>query len=117
MEETRNNGLPQDDVWIVCPDKILRSLVPKIQRILKMTVFQEVCIDSTILVSFSFAEDVLSNDVKKYDIFGLQGTENPPFRFFLGTRGITVNFVIRLNSGDPRVLFELFHFDFVAIFN
>ena len=41
----------------------------------------------TILVSFSSAEDVLSNDVKKYDIFGLQGTENPPFRFF-GTRGI-----------------------------
>ena len=40
----------------------------------------------TILVSFSSAEDVLSNDVKKYDIFGLQGTENPPFRFFWDTR-------------------------------
>ena len=39
-----------------------------------------------ILVSFSSAEDVLSNDVKKYDIFGLQGTENPPFRFFRDTR-------------------------------
>ena len=58
--------------WIVCPDKILRSSVPKIQRNVKMTVFQEVCIDSelitqpnlTILVSFSSAEDVLSNDVK-----------------------------------------------------
>ena len=37
-----------------------------------------------ILVSFSSAEDVLSNNVKKYDMFGLQGTENPPFRFFLG---------------------------------
>ena len=43
----------------------------------------------TILVSFFFAEDVLSNDVKKYEIFDLQGTENPPFRFF-GTRGIVV---------------------------
>ena len=39
----------------------------------------------TILVSFSSAEDVLSNDVKKYEIFGLQGTENPPFRFFWDT--------------------------------
>ena len=35
-------------------------------------------------ISFSSAEDVLSNDVNKYEIFGLQGTENPPFRFFLG---------------------------------
>ena len=36
-KETRNNGLPQDDVhvWIVCLDKILRSSVPKIQRNLK----------------------------------------------------------------------------------
>ena len=40
----------------------------------------------TILVSFSSAEDVVSNDVKKYEIFGLQGTENPPFRFFWDTR-------------------------------
>ena len=39
----------------------------------------------TILVSFSSAEDVLSN-VKKCDIFGLQGTENLPFRFFWDTR-------------------------------
>ena len=42
-----------------------------------------------ILASFSSAEDVISNDVKKKKyIFGLQGTENPPFHFF-GTRGIT----------------------------
>ena len=40
----------------------------------------------TILISFSSAEDVLSNDVKKYDIFGLQGTENPLFRFFWDTQ-------------------------------
>ena len=40
----------------------------------------------TILVSFSSAEDVLSNDVKKCEIFGLQGTENLPFRFFWDTR-------------------------------
>ena len=40
-----------------------------------------------ILVSFSSAEDALSNDVKKYTTFKMQGTENPPFRFF-GTPGI-----------------------------
>ena len=40
----------------------------------------------TILVSFSSAENVLSHDVKKSDIFGLQGTENPPLRFFWDTR-------------------------------
>ena len=40
-----------------------------------------------ILVSFSSAEDALSNDVKKYTTFRMQGTENPPFRFF-GTPGI-----------------------------
>ena len=34
-----------------------------------------------ILISFSFAEDALSNDVNKYDIFSSQGTENSPFRF------------------------------------
>ena len=39
-----------------------------------------------ILVSLSSAEDSLSNDVKKYDIFKFssQGTENMPFRFFFG---------------------------------
>ena len=39
-----------------------------------------------ILVSFSSWEDALSNDVKKYEIFGSQGNENPPFRFFGDTR-------------------------------
>ena len=38
-----------------------------------------------IWVSFSSAEDALSNDVKRYYFFCLQGTENPPF---LGTPGI-----------------------------
>ena len=37
-----------------------------------------------ILVSFSSAENVLSNDVKKYITFRMQATENLPFRFFLG---------------------------------
>ena len=37
-----------------------------------------------ILVSFSSDEDALSNDVQKYEIFSLQSTENPPFRFFWG---------------------------------
>ena len=38
---------------------------------------------SMILVSFSSAEDALTNGVKTiYDTFSSQGTENPPFRFF-----------------------------------
>ena len=41
-----------------------------------------------ILVTFSSAENALSNDVKKYNIFCSQGTENPLFRFFLGHPGI-----------------------------
>ena len=40
----------------------------------------------TILVSISSAEDVLYNDVKKYDIFGRQGTENLPFHSLGDTR-------------------------------
>ena len=39
-----------------------------------------------ILVSFSSAEDALSYDVKRYNTFSSQGTENPPFRFFGDTR-------------------------------
>ena len=39
-----------------------------------------------ILVSFSSAEDALSNDVNKHNTFSSQDTENPPFRFFLDTR-------------------------------
>ena len=42
-----------------------------------------------ILVSFSSAEDALSNDVKQFDIFSSQSTENPPFCFF-GTPGIVM---------------------------
>ena len=41
-----------------------------------------------ILVSFSSEEDALSNVVKIYHCFNLQGTENPPFRFFWDTRYI-----------------------------
>ena len=37
-----------------------------------------------ILVSFSSAIDALSNDVRRYDMFSSQDTENPPFRFFGG---------------------------------
>ena len=43
-----------------------------------------------ILVSFSSAEDALSNDVKKYTTFRMQGTENPPFHFF-GTPGMSAD--------------------------
>ena len=39
-----------------------------------------------ILVFFSSAEDALCNDVKTYDTFSSQGTENQPFRFFWDTR-------------------------------
>ena len=39
-----------------------------------------------IFVSFSSAEDALTNDVKKYDTFSSQGTENLPFCFFWDTR-------------------------------
>ena len=39
-----------------------------------------------ILVSFSSDEDALSNDVKKYEMFRSQSTENPPFRFLGDTR-------------------------------
>ena len=38
------------------------------------------------LVSFSSAEDALSNNVNKYNTFSSQGTENPPFRFLWDTR-------------------------------
>ena len=41
-----------------------------------------------ILVPFSSAEDVWSNDVNKYNTFSSQGTDNPPFRFFWDTRYI-----------------------------
>ena len=39
-----------------------------------------------ILVSFSSAEDVWSNDVNRYNTVSSQGPENPPFRFFWDTR-------------------------------
>ena len=62
-----------------------------------MTVFHEIDIkfklltqlNSMILVSFPSAENALFNDVKKYDTFSSQSTENQPFRFW-GTPGITV---------------------------
>ena len=41
-----------------------------------------------ILVSFSSAKDVWSNDVNRYNTFSSQCTENPPFRFFWDTRYI-----------------------------
>ena len=39
-----------------------------------------------ILVSFSSAGVAWFEDVKRYDTFGLQATENPPFRFLWDTR-------------------------------
>ena len=49
-----------------------------------------------ILVSFSSAEDALSNNVNKYNTFSSQGTENPPFRFFWDTRYMQV--ILYMNS-------------------
>ena len=46
--------------------------------------------NSMILVSFSSAEDALSNDVNKHNTFSSQGTENPSFRFFRDTRYIVL---------------------------
>ena len=48
-KETQINGLPQNTVWKAFPFTILRSLVAKIKRNLKMTVFQEMGIDSKLL--------------------------------------------------------------------
>ena len=42
--------------------------------------------NSMILVSFSSAEDALFNDVREYDTFRSQGTENPPFHFLGDTQ-------------------------------
>ena len=41
--------------------------------------------NSIILVSFSSAEDALTNDVNKYDTVSSQGTENLPFHFLEDT--------------------------------
>ena len=51
-----------------------------------------------IKASFSSAEDAPSNDVKKYNTFSSQCTENPPFRFFWDTRYCT----------DPLKCYELY---------
>ena len=58
-----------------------------------------------ILVSFSSAEDALSNDVQIYDMFSSQGTENPPFRF-LGDTRYTVK--ARPEVHMDMILFEVF---------
>ena len=53
-----------------------------------------------ILVSFSSAEDALSNDINKYNNFSSQGTENPPFRFF-GTPDIRI--VMQMDANYVRM--------------
>ena len=78
-KEKRNNGLPQDDVYgLFVPTKFFahRSQNPAkfendcISRSVHR--FKTIQPNLTILASFSSAEDVLSNNVKEYDIFGLQ---------------------------------------------
>ena len=49
QKETRINGLPQNTIWKVFPDTTLRSSVAKFKRNLKMTVFQEMGIESKLL--------------------------------------------------------------------
>jgi len=67
----------------------------KVKQKSQMTVFQEMGIESNlpqpnlmILVSFSSAEDALSNGIKIFlkNTFRSQCTENLPFRFFWDTR-------------------------------
>ena len=83
----RINGLPQNTVWKVCCATIFRSPVAKIQRNLKMTVFHEMVIESKSLNQIlwpryhSLLRKTLSNDVKIYNTFSLQWTENLPFRY------------------------------------
>ena len=55
-----------------------------------------------ILVSFSSAEDALSNDVTKYNTFSSQGTENPSFPFFWDTRYIHHVDVCTCMLSQPR---------------
>ena len=44
-----------------------------------------------ILVSFSSAEDALSNSVNKYNTFSSQGTEKTLFRFFWDTQYLSLS--------------------------
>ena len=48
-KETQINGLPQNTIWNAFPYTILCSSVAKIKRNLKMTVFQEMGIESKLL--------------------------------------------------------------------
>ena len=58
------------------------------------------------MVSFSSAEDALSNDVKN-DIFNSQGTENLPFRFWGDTRYIYANNTNREANESNCVIIQL----------
>ena len=61
-----------------------------------------------ILVSFSFADDVWSNDVNKYNTFTSQCTENPPFRFFWDTRyRVTLNKIQHKCRQNVVISYEL----------
>ena len=64
--------------------------------------------NSMILVSFYSAEDALFNDVKQYDTFSSQSTENQPFRFFLDTR-----YTLLCKNGPYKLRMDLLlrHYD------
>ena len=89
-KETRINGLPQNTIWKAFPRHNSSLIGCKNQA-----KFENDCIsrnghrikitqpNSTILVSFSSAEDALSNDVKQCNTFSSQlDTENQPFHCF-----------------------------------
>ena len=91
----RINGLPQKH----CMEGLSRHNSPLIRR-KNPTKFENDRISRNghrikitqpnwmIKASFSSAEDAPSNDVKIYNTFSSQCTENPPFRFFWDTRYI-----------------------------
>ena len=85
-------------LWKAIPDTILRSSVANIKRNLKMTVFQDMGIESKLLnqIQWYWYHSLLRKMLylmmrKKYDTLRSQGTENQPLRFFGLTPGIAHN--------------------------
>ena len=89
---TRVNGLPQNTVWKAIPNTILRSSVAKNQANFKMTVFEEMGIESKSLNQIqrswyhSLLRKMLYLMMYKNYTFRSQGKKNLLFRFFGNTR-------------------------------
>ena len=87
------------------PPQFTDWCVAKIQRNLKMTVFQEWSIDQNYSTKLTDQGIILfcgrmppSNDVKINNTFSSQCTENPPVPLFLGTPGIVTATTLWPNS-------------------